>query len=675
VNNSTLYDEARAVAGNLASLWNRGRPVLERLEAADESAPSPWAALERLGPQGLETLFADRSTRQELSSAFQRLTHYLTAETWFDRAAREDERLEALQRAPVAYFCAEFALASWLPMYSGGLGVLAGDVLKESSDMGLPLVGVGLFYRHGFFSQRLDETDYQHEVYPTLDPHDLPLSRALDKRGNPLLIDVPVGDRRIHVCVWQLQVGRTSLYLLDSNVPENELQEDRDITSNLYGGDQETRIRQELVLGVGGARALRALGIEPSVFSMNEGHAAFRGLELLADELEGADFQTALQRARQRVVYTNHTVVPAGNDVFPRDLVQRYLGQYAEQRGIGVDRLLGLATNADGSLSMAVLAFQMAGKANAVSRLHGEVVPRQWPGFAVEAVTNGVHVPSWVGPEMTELVAQYVPDWQTDSPNWESVQGIPEEELQAARSAQRRRLVQFVNRVQTHVKLDPDALTLVWARRFAEYKRAGLLAADMGRLSRLLGDTSRPVQVVLSGKAHPRDEGGKRDLQSLLHRLREDASVASRVAFVEDYNLDVARLLTQGADVWVNTPRKPLEASGTSGMKASDNGGVQLTVRDGWAAEVDWWEVGWGITGLDNASDEQELYRYLEDGIVPCFYNRDETGIGRAWTKMMKNSMVLTLSRYSARRMMLEYVEKLYLPLLAEHDVATTSGV
>jgi starch phosphorylase len=315
---------------------------------------------------------------------------------------------------------------------------------------------------------------------------------------------------------------------------------------------------------------------------------------------------------------------------------------------------------------MAILAFQMSGKANAVSHLHAQVIPREWPGYTVEAVTNGVHVPTWVGPEVRALLDEYVPDWQSDEPSWELVQDIPNERLQAARDAQRTRMVEYVNRVQNMVELQPDALTLVWARRFAEYKRAFLLASDRARLARLLADNARPVQIVISGKAHPRDEGGKQVLKSLLQGIREEHSISSRVAFVEDYTEEVARYLAAGADVWVNTPRKPLEASGTSGMKSSDNGGVQLTVRDGWADEVNWWGVGWGITGLDDASDARELYQYLESGIIPCFFDRAETGVAEKWATMVKNTMIITLSKYSSRRMLHEYLDKLYLPLLGE---------
>jgi len=672
VERSTVLQQAEAVAGNLASQWNGGRSILDRLvAAAGDPAASPLQAARTLGANGVEALFADDAEYQRLQAAFQQLTRYLTAETWFERAVRDDPRLKPLQASPVAYLCMEFGLASWLQIYSGGLGMLAGDMVKEASDLGLPFVAVGLMYRRGFFHQRLDESHYQTEYYQPLDPSRLGLERAVDRHGDDLVVAVPMSDRSISACAWKLQVGRVSLYLLDTDVPENERAEDREITAHLYGGDRVTRIRQEIVLGIGGARALRALDIEPSIYSMNEGHAAFLGLELLAGALDETDFSSALHRTRPRIVYTNHTVVPAGNDVFPYELVVRYLGAYAESRGIGVERLMGLATDPHGDYSMALLAFQLSGKANAVSELHARVIPGAWPGYGVEAVTNGVHAPTWLGPQIRALLDRYVPDWQSDEPSWEAIRSIPSGALAVARDAQRAAMIEFVNRCQDEVQLDPQTLTLVWARRFAEYKRAFLMATDLERLGNLLDDAVRPVQIVIAGKAHPLDEGGKQVLRLLLDRLRADRRISPHVAFVPDYDEEIGRFLTMGADVWVNTPRKPLEASGTSGMKSSDNGGLQLTVRDGWADEVDWWDVGWGIAGSDDEADAEQLYQFLEEGIIPAFYHRDSHGVSDVWAARMKSTMTITLSRYSARRMLLDYLHKLYLPLLEEQSACT----
>ncbi|GAC1514616.1 MAG: glycosyltransferase family 1 protein [Chloroflexota bacterium] len=673
---STIRQEVQALAGNLGSAWNGGGFVLDRVNlAAGEVGGNPWRSLSRLDDARLEGLFSDPDRRSELGAAFQKLTRYLTAETWFDRAVRDSDRLAALRHGPVAYFCAEFGLAAWLPIYSGGLGILAGDVLKESSDMGLPFVGIGLFYRHGFFFQRMNAECYQTEIYPTLDVSDFPMAPAAGLNGKNLLVPVPLGTHIIYAQVWQLRVGRTMLYLLDTDIPENERAEDRAITANLYGGDQQTRVRQEIVLGIGGVRAMRALGIQPSLYSMNEGHAAFLGVELLAEMLPSHDFTSALTGVRQRTVYTNHTVVPAGNDVFPRDLVREYVGPYAEQRGLGVERFLGLGTRGVGdTFSMAELAFHMSGRANAVSELHAQIVPREWPGYSVEAVTNGVHAPSWVGTAVSPLLDRYVPDWRSDNPDWSKLQSVPAADLWSARERQRGLLVDFVNERQSEARLDPAALTLVWARRFAEYKRAWLLTSDVARLVRLLSDANHPVQIIVAGKAHPRDDTGKRVLQDLLRCIHAEAAVGMRMAFIEDYDERVARYLVGGADVWVNTPRKPLEASGTSGMKSGDNGGLQLTVTDGWAAEVNWYDVGWGIEGRDDGQDANDLYTYLENSIIPTFYERDASGIPQRWIAMVKRSMEVTLSRYSARRMMLDYVNKLYLPLLEEQGAVSGSA-
>lgn len=667
MSSSTVREEVQALAGNFASLWNGGREVLDLILAAGgDPAGSPWRAAQSLSDERLEELLSQPGARRGLTEATESLRAYLQGQTWFDRTKVSDSRLATLEGHPIAYFCMEYGLASWFPIYTGGLGILAGDVLKEASDMGLPMVAVGLFYRHGFPGQRMDQNDYQQEVVSTLEPSGLPMEVVVDRDGRQLLVSVPMAERTVYVLAWKVQVGRVPLYLLDTDIPENERPEDREITSMLYGGNEETRIRQEIVLGLGGVRALEAMGIEPSVYSMNEGHAALLGVEMLADLLQTSlPFDEAVRRVRSRVNYTNHTVVPAGNDVFPHDMVRHYLTAYANARGLGIDRLLELGRGASPDrLSMADLAFKLSGKANAVSELHARVIPQSWPGYRVEAVTNGVHVPTWLGPEIRSLLDTYVPDWREDDPQWERVHDIPSEELIAARDSQRRSMIEFINAAQDRVDLDPDALTIVWARRSAEYKRAWLIASDLGRLARLLGGSERPVQLVIAGKAHMKDEGGKRMMQQLLHRLGSDAAVAAHFAFVPDYNERVGRFLTAGADVWLNTPRKPLEASGTSGMKSSDNGGLQLTVEDGWAAEVDWWEVGWGISGTDDASDARQLYEYLEESVLPTFYGRNADGIAEQWAEMMKRTMIVTLSRYSARRMLVDYLNKLFLPLL-----------
>jgi starch phosphorylase len=472
----TMRAKLALLAENLATQWNGGRDILDRLVAAGgDPWMSPFGALAQLDDSLLSTTF--EADEERIDEAVAKLNTYLSEETWFDRALERERELENLRRGPVAYFCSEFGLAKWLPIYSGGLGILAGDVLKEASDMGLPFAGIGLFYRHGYFHQRLNEEHRQAEYYDVLDPERLGLRRAQDAQGTDLLISVPLEAREIYAAVWMLKVGRVPLYLLDTNVAENRDENDREITGTLYGGDQETRIRQEIVLGIGGVRTLAALGVEPCVLSMNEGHAAFLGVELLAGELSSTDFLTGLRRVRSKVVYTNHTVVPAGNDVFSRELVEKYLGQYVGSRGIGLDHFISLATpGTDTGFQMAILAFQMSGRANAVSRLHAAVIPREWPGFEVEAVTNGVHIPTWSGPGVQQLLEEYVGDWRGDEPAWEGIEGIPTQHLGEVRTEQRGQMVDYISHL-TGRRFDRNALTLVWARRFAEYKRAGLIGS------------------------------------------------------------------------------------------------------------------------------------------------------------------------------------------------------
>ncbi len=668
----TVRQKVQGVVTNLASSWNGGEPLLDYLAASVPNSSNPYAAFRRLTTEALDRLFGSSESQASLDVAVDALDRYMNRETWFDRAAAADTALDNFRRHPIAYFCAEFGVEDWLPIYSGGLGILAGDVLKESSDLGLPLVAIGLFYRHGYFNQVLDNTGNQSETYPTLDPLDLPMSPVLDGDGSEIVLEIPFADCTLHARAWEIHVGSTVLYLLDTDTPENVDEDDRNITAKLYGGDQQTRIRQEVVLGIGGVRLLRRLEIDPAVYSMNEGHAAFLGIELLAEELEHTGLDAALAEVRQRVVYTNHTVVPAGNDMFTTDLVDRCLGTYAASRGIDSATLLGLATQGNRrEFSMAVLAFKLSGKANGVSHIHAGAINHSWPGFAVETVTNGVHVPTWLGPEFRVLLDEYVPDWRGDSPDWNQVNTIPAKELWTARQAQRRRMLAYVadrgaGPTSSTALLKPDVLTVVWARRFAEYKRAGLIARDLNRLSNLLTGDPNSIQLIIAGKAHPRDEGGKNMMQELLASLAQDRDTAAHVVFIPDYNIKIARYLTMGADLWLNTPRKPLEASGTSGMKSSDNGGLQLTVRDGWAEEVEWYQTGWGIDGDDDDADAAQLYDYLEQSVVPAFYSRDSEGIPAQWTAMMKNSMIVTLSRYSMRRMMLEYMYKLYLPLTEE---------
>jgi starch phosphorylase len=561
----------------------------------------------------------------------------------------------------VAYFCSEFGVDERLPIYAGGLGVLAGDHLKSSSDLDVPLLGVGLFYRGGYFRQSLDETGWQREAYPDNDPESLGLQRL------PVEVSVDLAGEQVGAAVWRLDVGRVPLYLLDSDLPQNS-QEGRAVTATLYGGDREQRIRQEVLLGVGGVRALAALGIEPTVFHMNEGHAALLALERIRRLMdEGATRAEAFERVRSSTVFTTHTPVAAGHDVFDRELAERYLEPLAAGLRMSFGELAALGSENGGSaFGMTPLALRTSAHVNGVSSLHGEVSRRMWkplwPELAenevpITHITNGVHPRTWVAPAIAELL----PEGRFDR-----AREIDPEELWRRHAGLKGELLDHVAST-TGVRLDPDALTVGFARRFATYKRADLLFADRERAACLLADPSRPVQIVLAGKAHPADDAGKEVLRRIAEIARSP-EFAGRVVFLEGYDIALARLLVRGADVWLNTPERPLEASGTSGMKAGMNGVLNVSILDGWWAEGFSPEYGWGIGGGTPASDHESLLATLEQEVVSRFY--DDRG---AWAEMMKVSIAEVGVRFSSDRMVREYVEKLYVPA-ARSWAAASSG-
>jgi starch phosphorylase len=543
----------------------------------------------------------------------------------------------------VAYFCSEFGVDERLPIYAGGLGVLAGDHLKSSSDLGVPLVGVGLFYRGGYFRQSLDESGWQREAYPANDPSKLGLRRL------PAEVTVSLAGEDVWAQVWRVAVGRVPLYLLDTDLERNS-EAGRSVTATLYGGDREQRIRQEIVLGIGGVRALAALGIEPTVFHMNEGHAALLAVERMSGLVRnGAPFAEAFDRVRSSTVFTTHTPVAAGHDVFDQELANRYLAYYAEELHVSWETLAELGQDADGDrhFGMTPLALRTAGWINGVSLMHGRVSRRMWQPLWPERseddvpighITNGVHAPTWRAPELTEA--------------------LPDDELAAVHARYKARLLEQVA-AAAGAQLDPGALTIGFARRFATYKRADLLLSNEERLERLLANTERPLQILLAGKAHPADDAGKDVLRRVLD-FANGPRAAGRVVFLEGYDLALARLLVQGCDVWLNTPLRPLEASGTSGMKAGMNGVLNVSVLDGWWYEGYAPELGWAIGDGDPSrpeADDEHLFSLLENDVVPCFYD------DRArWARMMRASIAEIGARFSSDRMVSEYVEKLYLP-------------
>jgi glycogen phosphorylase len=607
----------------------------------------------------------------------------------------QDELQGPMDSEPVAFLCAEYGIHVSLPIYAGGLGALAGDLVKEASDRALPMVAVGLMYRKGYFRQRIDAGGWQHEYWIDTDPERVPAALVTDADGRPLTVEVPIYDANVTARIWRVDVGRVPLFLLDTDTPENGPLE-RWITARLYEADGYTRLAQYVLLGVGGIRALRALGIEPGVVHLNEGHAALAPLELAAPALRaGESLKSALADARGRTVFTTHTPVAAGNDSYPADQMERAIGRGTQDLGVAVADVIALGgSGSDETFGVTQAALRLSRAANGVSRRHGEVAREMWSGLwdgrpveevPIGHVTNGVHVPTWIGKSIRELLDRHLGDgWlarAADPETWAALDAIPDAELWEARGRQRGELIGFVRERSTADRLgrgdvreyvqaaarafDPAVLTIGFARRVATYKRLDLLTHDPEWTLSLLGG-ERPVQVVMAGKAHPRDEEAKRSLQRLFG-LKYAQIVGERVVFLDDYDLSSAAWLVRGCDVWLNVPRPPQEASGTSGMKSVINGGLQLSVLDGWWAEGYDGSNGWGLPGevdLDHqaqdARDAEMLHRVLEDEVLPAFYERDEHDLPVRWLALMRASLRTLAPRFSASRMLAEYVEGPY---------------
>ncbi len=671
---------------------------------------NPVAMLGRIPQERLAELAADDGFLAHLQRAHRSLKDYLSAVGWWRKTYGGD-------RTPqVAYFCAEFGISECLPIYSGGLGVLAGDHLKSASELDLPLVAVGLLYQQGYFRQRLNADGWQLELFPRNDFHNMPVTLCRNKDGSPLFIEVEMCNRAVRAQVWVANIGRIPLYLLDTNVPENS-PEDRHITAQLYGGDQEMRIRQEILLGIGGVRMLKALGINPKAYHMNEGHSAFLSLDrcrlLMAEQ--GISFNEACEAVRASNIFTTHTPVPAGNDAFEPWLIEKYFSNYWPQLGISREEFFALGrqepNNKEEPLNLTVLALRMSGYHNGVSELHGAVSRKLWanvwPGLPVDEVpighiTNGIHTRTFLSHDMAAVYDRYLgPDWQekpADMTVWKAVDTIPDTELWRTHEQRRERLVVFARRHfrQQLLKrgagaselaiadeiLDPEALTIGFARRFATYKRANLILADPDRLAKLLGNPSRPVQIVFAGKAHPRDNPGKDLIRQIVHAARKEPFSRSLV-FLEDYDINVARYLVQGVDVWLNTPLRPMEASGTSGMKAAANGALNLSIPDGWWAEGYEHDVGWAIGSGENYDDleyqnkveSQALYDLLEKEVVPLFYERGADKLPHGWIKKMKRTMSKLAPVYNTNRMVRQYAERFYVNAAARWEKLTANDM
>ncbi|MFC1716375.1 alpha-glucan family phosphorylase [Candidatus Poribacteria bacterium] len=697
----------RDIAYNLFWAWNyESIDLFRRLgrELWEETGHNPVHMLGSITQSELERLAEDDAFLGHMDRVHGDLQEYMQVSEpcWYE--GEYGKRSEPC----IAYFSAEYGITDCMPMYSGGLGVLAGDHLKSASDLGVPLVGVGLLYQQGYFSQYLNADGWQQELYPENDFYNMAIELEQHEDGTPVTVsvDYPTGTAKAQI--WRVQVGRVALFLLDTNIPDNPRPEHRDITDQLYVADREMRLRQEILLGIGGVRALAALGINPAVYHMNEGHSAFLALERicrLKDE-HVLSFDEAKELVTATSVFTIHTPVPAGNEEFSVELIEKYLSDYCVCMGVSLDELLAMGRqdpkNTYESFSMAVLALRLASHINGVSRLHGAVSRKIWGSVwpdvpedevPISSIVNGIHIKSWVSKDMQQLFDRYLgPEWSQEPSNggiWERVYQIPDDELWRTHERRRERLVAFVRgRLQKQLEnrgalsseidsasesLNPEALTIGFARRFAGYKRSTLLLRDAERLAGILGDKDRPVQIIYAGKAHPRDTEGKEMIQAVIHACRRE-EFRRNIVFIEDHDMSITRYLVQGVDLWLNTPRRLREASGTSGMKAAANGVINMSVLDGWWHEVYNSDIGWAIgreEDYDNADyqdmvESNAIYEMLEKEVVPMFYNRGTDHLPRGWIARMKTSMSAICPKFNTHRMIHEYIKQAYHPCIAQ---------
>ncbi len=691
----------KELAYNYWWTWDAdGREMFSRIDRGlwERVAHNPVQLLNRVSQQRLATLSTDSDYVNFMEGVYRRFQDYMTRRSWYDAAEYPGE-------ATIVYFCAEFGIHESFPNYSGGLGVLAGDHLKSASDLGLPLVGVGLLYQQGYFHQYLAQNGWQNESYLDNDFMSMPLVHVLDEDGVPIIIDVDLPEGKAFAQIWKLEIGRIKLYLLDSNIAENDNPVYRGITDQLYGGDVETRIQQEIMLGVGGVKALRAMNLTPTVCHLNEGHAAFSALQrirFLMDD-QGLDFYAAMEIARSGNVFTTHTPVPAGNEVFSLELIERYFGDMFRDLGLSREEFFGLGRqepeNTGEAFSMTVLGLRLAGFHNGVSQLHGKTAQKMWrqiwSDFPVSevpigAVSNGVHSLTWISRDMGELYDRYLtPEWRTNTADqtiWNAVDQIPDEELWRAHERRRERLVISARRhlrskmrrfatpeqiEKVNEYLNPDILTIGFARRFATYKRGTLLFGDMERLVKLINKADGPLQLIMAGKAHPHDIPGKEMIKEISEKIKQFGLERS-IVFLEDYDMAVARYMVKGCDIWLNTPRRPLEASGTSGMKAAMNGCLHVSTLDGWWDEAYNRRNGYAIGSGEvystveeqDAIEREALFTLLEQEILPTFYRRSRTKVPERWVARMKESIRTVGPTFSTSRMVSDYCDQYYVPAM-----------
>ena len=695
-------EKLEEIANNLWWSWNTEFLRLFKqidIDLWETIGKNPVKFLRSVSQERLEEASKNTKFLRQYDEIAENFDAYMNSKsTWFSRNYPENKT------DVIAYFSAEYGLDQILPIYSGGLGILSGDHLKSASDLGIPLVAVGLLYKNGYFHQKINGYGDQETEYRKIDIYSLPIKPVKDVDGKDLIVSVKFPKRKLYLKVWQIQVGRVNLYLMDSDIDENH-EEYRNITTTLYGGNQEMRISQEIVLGMAGVMLLKALGLNPTVYHMNEGHSSFLILELIENVMREKEvsFEMARDIVSSRTVFTTHTPVPAGNDIFPLDLVERYFKDYWDKLGISKEDFLKLGMEPNpqpnAGFNMGILALKVAGKKNGVSKLHGavsrELFNDVWPEIAADEspithVTNGIHTCSWLAPNLKELYNEYLmPYWQDhiyQDSTWEKIDDIPNAKLWDEHMTRKQKLMEVVKQNVTErlrrsgyryeeineivSKLNPNALTIGFARRFATYKRATLLFRDLERITQILNNYDRPVQIIIAGKAHPADKEGQ-DLIKYIHEISMKPQFKGKIFLLENYNIEVSRYLISGVDVWLNTPRRPMEASGTSGQKASVNGVINFSILDGWWAEGYNQKNGWAIGtnaeyenyDIQDNNDSDSIYQTLENKIIPAYYEKDENGISQKWMEYMKNSIMSTGGKYSTSRMLVDYTNNLYMPL------------
>ncbi len=693
-----LYD----ISYNMWWSWNTELLRLFKnmdIDLWEKCGKNPVKFLKLVSQDKLEEVASDLEFLHDYDEVVKHFEDYMNAKTkWFDKNYPDNKEDK------IAYFSAEFGLDETVPMYAGGLGILSGDYLKSASDMGVPITGIGLLYKRGYFHQEIDGRGFQKTIYRDIDIDYLPLKPVKDKKDKDLIISLKMPLKNINLKVWKLDVGRVELYLLDSDI-ENNAQEYRDITTTLYGGDQEMRIKQEIVLGMGGVELVKSLELNPNVYHMNEGHSAFLTLQLIKDIIKEKEvsFEIAKDIVSSKTVFTTHTPVPAGNDIFPISLVEKYFDKFWDKLGISKEEFLELGMNPNDkdktSFNMEILALKIASKKNGVSKLHGavsrELFGDIWPSIPsnetpIDYVTNGVHTCTWLAPTVKDLYNEYLrPYWQDNIQNediWQDIYKIPDEELWKVHQSRKEKLLKIVKdstieRLRKYNfsydeidelvgNLDPNVLTIGFARRFATYKRATLIFRDLEKITKIFNEKNTPIQIIFAGKAHPQDREGQ-DLVRYIHDLSLKPQFRGKVFLLENYNIGMSRYLISGVDVWLNNPRRPLEASGTSGQKAAVNGVINFSVLDGWWAEAYNQRNGWAIGSNaeyqtydeQDEEDAKSLYNTLENKIIPMYYDKNEKGYSDDWVTMMKNCVVSNAGKFSTARMLQDYLEKIYMPV------------